>query len=43
MEVDQPEVYHPTLEGLLAEEEDAGEDDGENEAEPSYDHSELIL
>ena len=42
-EVDQPEHHHPSNEGLLTDEENAGEDDGEKETEPWHDHPELEI
>ena len=42
-EVDQPEHYHPADEGLLTDEVDAGEDDGEEETEDWHHHSELEI
>ena len=40
-EVDQPDQHHPAKEGLLTDEEDAGEDEGEEETEDGHHHSEL--
>ena len=42
-EVDQPEHYHPANEGLLTDEVDAGEDDGEEETEDWHHHPELEI
>jgi hypothetical protein len=36
--VDQPEHHHPANEGLLTEEDDAGEDEGEQESEHWHHH-----
>ena len=41
--VDQPEHHHPANEGLLTDEEDAGEDEGEEETEHRHHHSELEI
>ena len=42
-EVDQPEHHHPSNEGRLTDEENAGEDNGKEEAEYWHDHSELEI